>query len=139
MFKIGLIFGSFFAMLSVVLGAFGAHYLKNHLSEYSLSIFQTGVFYQFMHSLGILFVAVLSFNIENINFDLSIWFFILGIIFFSGSLYFLSITDMKWLGAITPIGGIFFILGWLILIFKSFKLWGLYEKFIINNIIISKF
>ena len=139
MFKIGLVSGSFFAMLSVVLGAFGAHYLKNHLSEYSLSIFQTGVFYQFIHSLGILFVALLCNNIENINFNLSIWFFILGIIFFSGSLYFLSITDIKWLGAITPIGGLFFIFGWLILIFKSFKLWGVYEKFIINNIIIPKF
>jgi len=122
MFKIGLISGSLFAMLSIILGAFGAHSLKNHLSEYSLSIFQTGVFYQFVHSLGILFIALLSHNVEKIDFNLSIWFFIIGIIFFSGSLYILAVTDMKWLGAITPIGGLFYILGWLVLAIKSFKI-----------------
>ena len=122
MFKVGLISGSIFAMLSVILGAFGAHSLKNYLSEYSLSIFQTGVFYQFIHSLGILFIALLSYSIENIDFNLSIWFFILGIILFSGSLYILAISDIKWLGAITPIGGMFFILGWLVLVIKSFKI-----------------
>ena len=74
MLKIGLISGSLFAMLSIALGAFGAHSLKNHLSEYSLSIFQTGVFYQFVHSLGILFIALLSHNVEKIDFNLSIWF-----------------------------------------------------------------
>ena len=58
----------------------------------------------------------------NNYFNLSIWFFILGIIFFSGSLYILAVTDIKWLGAITPIGGIFFILGWLVIIVKSFKI-----------------
>jgi uncharacterized membrane protein YgdD (TMEM256/DUF423 family) len=122
MFKVGLISGSIFSMLSVVLGAFGAHYLKNTLSEYSLSIFQTGVFYQFIHSLGILFIALLSHSLDNINLNLSIWFFISGIFLFSGSLYLLALTDVKWLGAITPIGGMFFILGWFTLIIKSFKI-----------------
>lgn len=122
MFKVGLISGSIFSMLSVILGAFGAHYLKNTLSEYSLSIFQTGVFYQFIHSLGILFIALLSHSLDNININLSIWFFISGIFLFSGSLYLLALTDVKWLGAITPIGGMFFILGWFTLIIKSFKI-----------------
>tara|TARA_B000000475_G_scaffold228909_1_gene193828 strand:- start:449 stop:817 length:369 start_codon:yes stop_codon:yes gene_type:complete len=122
MFKVGLISGSIFSMLSVILGAFGAHYLKNTLSEYSLSIFQTGVFYQFIHSLGILFIALLSHSLDNINLNLSIWFFISGIFLFSGSLYLLALTDVKWLGAITPIGGMFFILGWFTLIIKSFKI-----------------
>ena len=122
MFKVGLISGSVFSMLSVILGAFGAHYLKNTLSEYSLSIFQTGVFYQFVHSIGILFIALLSHSLDNINFNLSIWFFISGIFLFSGSLYLLALTDVKWLGAITPIGGMFFILGWFTLIIKSFKI-----------------
>ena len=122
MFKVGLISGSFFSMLSVILGAFGAHYLKNTLSEYSLSIFQTGVFYQFIHSLGILFIALLSHSLDNINLNLSIWFFISGIFLFSGSLYLLALTDVKWLGAITPIGGMFFILGWFSLIVKFFKI-----------------
>lgn len=127
MFKVGLISGSIFSMLSVILGAFGAHYLKNTLSEYSLSIFQTGVFYQFIHSLGILFIALLSHSLDNININLSIWFFISGIFLFSGSLYLLALTDVKWLGAITPIGGMFFILGWFTLIIKSFKIWGVYD------------
>ena len=122
MFKVGLISGSIFSMLSVILGAFGAHYLKNTLSEYSLSIFQTGVFYQFIHSLGILFIALLSHSLDNIKLNLSIWFFISGIFLFSGSLYLLALTDVKWLGAITPIGGMFFILGWFTLIIKSFKI-----------------
>ena len=122
MLKFGLIAGSLFSMLSVVFGAFGAHYLKNTLNDYSLSVFQTGVLYQFFHSIGILLVVLLSINKDNLNLDLSIWFFTLGIILFSGSLYLLAITGLKWLGAITPIGGFFFILGWMFLFLKSLKI-----------------
>ena len=122
MLKFGLIAGSLFSVLAVVLGAFGAHYLKNTLNDYSLSIFQTGVLYQFFHSIGILLVVLLSKSIDNLNLDLSIYFFTLGIILFSGSLYLLAITGLKWLGAITPIGGIFFILGWIFLFLKSIKI-----------------
>tara|TARA_A100001388_G_C28725884_1_gene478879 strand:- start:589 stop:957 length:369 start_codon:yes stop_codon:yes gene_type:complete len=122
MLKFGLIAGSLLSMLSVVLGAFGAHYLKNTLNDYSLSVFQTGVLYQFFHSIGILVLVLLSKSINNLNLDLSIWFFTLGIILFSGSLYLLAITGLKWLGAITPIGGMFFILGWMFLFMKSLKI-----------------
>jgi len=122
MLKFGLIAGSLLSMLSVVLGAFGAHYLKNTLNDYSLSVFQTGVLYQFFHSIGILVLVLLSKSIDNLNLDLSIWFFTLGIILFSGSLYLLAITGLKWLGAITPIGGMFFILGWMFLFMKSLKI-----------------
>jgi len=122
MLKFGLIGGSLLSMLSVVLGAFGAHYLKNTLNDYSLSVFQTGVLYQFFHSIGILVLVLLSKSINNLNLDLSIWFFTLGIILFSGSLYLLAITGLKWLGAITPIGGMFFILGWMFLFMKSLKI-----------------
>ena len=122
MLKFGLIAGSLLSMLSVVLGAFGAHYLKNTLNEYSLSVFQTGVLYQFFHSIGILVLVLLSKSIDNLNLDLSIWFFTLGIILFSGSLYLLAVTGIKWLGAITPIGGMFFILGWMFLFMKSLKI-----------------
>ena len=122
MLKFGLIAGSLLSMLSVVLGAFGAHYLKNTLDDYSLSVFQTGVLYQFFHSVGILVLVLLSKSIDNLNLDLSIWFFTLGIILFSGSLYLLAITGLKWLGAITPIGGMFFILGWMFLFMKSLKI-----------------
>lgn len=122
MLKFGLIAGSLLSMLSVVLGAFGAHYLKNTLNDYSLSVFQTGVLYQFFHSIGILVLVLLSKSINNLNLDLSIWFFTLGIILFSGSLYLLAITGLKWLGTITPIGGMFFILGWMFLFMKSLKI-----------------
>lgn len=122
MLKFGLIAGSLLSMLSVVLGAFGAHYLKNTLNDYSLSVFQTGVLYQFFHSIGILVLVLLSKSIDNLNLDLSIWFFTIGIILFSGSLYLLAITGLKWLGAITPIGGMFFILGWMFLFMKSLKI-----------------
>ena len=122
MLKFGLIAGSLFSMLSVILGAFGAHYLKNTLNDYSLSVFQTGVLYQFFHSIGIILVVLLSVSKDNLNLDLSIWFFTLGIILFSGSLYLLAITGLKWLGAITPIGGFFFILGWMFLFLKSLKI-----------------
>ena len=122
MLKFGLIAGSLLSMLSVVLGAFGAHYLKNTLDDYSLSVFQTGVLYQFFHSIGILVLVLLSKSIDNLNLDLSIWFFTIGIILFSGSLYLLAITGLKWLGAITPIGGMFFILGWMFLFMKSLKI-----------------
>lgn len=122
MLKFGLIAGSLFSMLSVVFGAFGAHYLKNTLNDYSLSVFQTGVLYQFFHSIGIILVVLLSISKDNLNLDLSIWFFTLGIILFSGSLYLLAITGIKWLGAITPIGGLFFILGWMFLFLKSLKI-----------------
>tara|TARA_A100001011_G_scaffold326324_1_gene349775 strand:- start:151 stop:519 length:369 start_codon:yes stop_codon:yes gene_type:complete len=122
MLKFGLIAGSLFSMLSVILGAFGAHYLKNTLNDYSLSVFQTGVLYQFFHSIGIILVVLLSVSKDNLNLDLSIWFFTLGIILFSGSLYLLAITGLKWLGAITPFGGFFFILGWMLLFLKSLKI-----------------
>ena len=122
MLKFGLIAGSLLSMLSVILGAFGAHYLKNTLNDYSLSVFQTGVLYQFFHSIGILVLVLLSKSIDNLNLDLSIWFFTIGIILFSGSLYLLAITSLKWLGAITPIGGMFFILGWMFLFMKSLKI-----------------
>ena len=122
MLKFGLIAGSLLSMLSVILGAFGAHYLKNTLNDYSLSVFQTGVLYQFFHSIGILVLVLLSKSINNLNLDLSIWFFTIGIILFSGSLYLLAITGLKWLGAITPIGGMFFILGWMFLFMKSLKI-----------------
>jgi uncharacterized membrane protein YgdD (TMEM256/DUF423 family) len=119
MLKIGLISGSLFALLSIIFGAFGAHALKEHLSAYSSSIYEKAVLYQMFHALGILLVTILGNQIESINFASSIYCFVLGIILFSGSLYILAITDMKWLGVITPIGGIFFIIGWFLVLLKS--------------------
>ena len=119
MIKAGLLLGSFFAFLTVVLGAFGAHALKEQLSEYGKTIYEKGILYQMFHSLAIFMVAILNQNSESIDYFISIWCFAAGIILFSGSLYILALTQIKWLGAITPIGGLLFIIGWGIIFFKT--------------------
>ena len=118
MFKIAIISGSFFALLSVVMGAFGAHLLKDTLTEYSKAIYDKAVLYQIFHSIGILIISTIDYNLSEVNLSISIWFFIFGILFFSGSLYLLALTDIKVLGAVTPIGGLLFILGWVLVIVK---------------------
>ena len=122
MLKLGLITGTFFAGLTIILGAFGAHALKEHLTEYSASIYDKAVLYQMFHSLAILISTLIGETIQNIDVSLSIWFFVIGIVLFSGSLYVLAITNIKWLGMITPIGGMFFIVGWILLLYKSLNI-----------------
>lgn len=102
-----------FAFLSVALGAFGAHRLKNILSPEYLQIFETGVKYQFYHSLGGILTALVSIVFKNEKILRTCTLFAIGILFFSGSLYLLCLTGIKMLGAITPIGGVLFLLGWL--------------------------
>lgn len=110
--------------LAVVLGAFGAHALKARLSETSLEVWKTGVLYHFIHALGVLLLALL-YKVEWLkpkSFQVSSWLMIIGILFFSGSIYGLSTTEIhlfnvKWLGPITPFGGLFFISGWLVAAF----------------------
>lgn len=102
------------AALAVVLGAFGAHGLKKTLSESMLIVYRTGVDYHLMHSLALLVVGILSLVLnENVWLKRSATLFIVGIVLFSGSLYFLSIGGPRWLGPITPLGGLSFIAGWL--------------------------
>ena len=114
--------GLFFCGFSVLMGAFGAHVLKDKLSEYSMSIYDKAVFYQVFHAIGILVVSILGQLFNTQDFNTSGWFFIIGILLFSGSLFILSLTGMKWLGAITPIGGVMFIAGWFLLFFKVLKI-----------------
>ena len=120
--KTALLLGVGFCGLSVVLGAFGAHGLKDKLSDYSISVFNKGVMYQFFHGIGIILTVILDYNLKSLSFDTSIWLFIFGIILFSGSLYILAITEVKWFGMITPIGGIMFILGWALMFINVLKL-----------------
>jgi len=122
MTKVLFLFGFFFCGFSVLMGAFGAHTLKDKLSEYSMSIYDKAVFYQIFHAIGILVVSILSQLFNTQNFNISGWFFIIGILLFSGSLFILSTTGIKWLGAITPIGGMMFIVGWFLLFFKILKM-----------------
>lgn len=111
--------GALFAMFSVAFGAFGAHYLKNKISIEMLTVFEVGVRYQFYHSLAIMLVAVAikTWSVPTTP----AYFFISGIILFSGSLYVLSLTGIKYFGAITPIGGGMFLIGWILLAYNSFK------------------
>lgn len=114
MTKIFLVIASILGGLSVVAGSFASHALKEKLSQYSLDIFQTGARLQMYHSLALLMVAFLLI-IEELPQSLMVvagYAFITGIVIFSGSLYALSITGIKWLGAITPIGGVVLIVGW---------------------------
>jgi uncharacterized membrane protein YgdD (TMEM256/DUF423 family) len=121
-----LISGAGFALLSVILGAFAAHALKNRLDEYSIGVFQTAVQYQMSHAIGLLFCGLFAAQLSQNDLS-SPWLsatavcFTLGILFFSGSLYGLALTGQKWLGPITPIGGVFFILGWIALIISVLK------------------
>lgn len=114
MTKIFLVIASILGGLSVVAGSFASHALKEKLSQYSLDIFQTGPRLQIYHSLALLMVAFLLI-IEELPQSLMVvagYAFITGIVIFSGSLYALSMTGIKWLGAITPIGGVVLIVGW---------------------------
>lgn len=118
MTKTLLLFGISFCALSVVMGAFGAHSLKQKLSEYSMSVYEKAVLYQFFHAFAIIFVASIGKFFATNEFNICGLLFLFGIVLFSGSLFILSITDIKWLGAITPVGGLFFIVGWIILFLK---------------------
>lgn len=112
--------------LAVAIGAFGAHGLKPLLTEYQLSIYEKAVYYQFYHTLAILLAALLMKGNDNERYlRLSGWFFTAGILCFSGSLYLLACRDILTvpagiLGPVTPLGGVFFIAGW-VLLFLSTK------------------
>jgi uncharacterized membrane protein YgdD (TMEM256/DUF423 family) len=86
-----------------------------------LSIFEVGVRYHMIHSLGLLAVAWASVHWPQSHSSTAGWFFLAGIIIFSGSLYILSVTGMRWLGAITPFGGVAFLIGWLILAWAAWR------------------
>ena len=110
-----------FMALGVLLGAFGAHALKNCLSPEMLAVYKTGVEYQFYHALGLLLIGLIGFRLDSKWIRVSDILLIIGIILFSGSLYILSISGIKIIGAITPIGGISFVAGWTCLVIGIFK------------------
>ena len=112
--------GSIFMFLGVALGAFGAHALRSRLSEDMLAIFETGTRYHFYHALGLFAVAWISKNYPSGLVSAAGWAFVFGIAIFSGSLYVLSISGVRWWGAITPIGGVAFLVGWLMLAAATF-------------------
>ena len=110
--------GALAALLAVIIGAFGAHGLKAVLDPAQLNTFEIGVRYQFYHSLAMLVAGILYFHIPKKSILMGGCFFLLGILLFSGSLYLLAcrevlgISSWTFLGPLTPVGGVFFILGW---------------------------
>ena len=100
------------ALLAVALGAFGAHGLRGRLSPADLATFETAVRYQMYHALGLILVAVRSAAFSNLLVRVAGWAFTIGILVFSGSLYVLVLTGERWLGAVTPVGGVAFLVGW---------------------------
>ncbi len=119
--KLFLLSGAIFGFLSVALGAFAAHGLKSRLPEHLIQVFKTGVEYQFYHALALLLTGLLMkvFQVQALQW--TGWFFIAGIVMFSGSLYMLALTGIKWFGPITPLGGVCFLVGWSILFFSLLK------------------
>jgi uncharacterized membrane protein YgdD (TMEM256/DUF423 family) len=111
-FRHFIVLGAINGFLAVAFGAFAAHALKNLLSAGLLEVFQTGVEYQAMHALAILAVGLLGRDGRSRALNLAGWAFATGILLFSGSLYILALTDIRWLGAVTPFGGTAFLLGW---------------------------
>jgi uncharacterized membrane protein YgdD (TMEM256/DUF423 family) len=107
-----LLVGSVAAFLAVALGAFGAHGLRTRLSPEMLAVFETGVRYQMFHALAILIVGLVLGRFDGWMFRAAAWAFTAGIVLFSGSLYLLALTGVTILGAITPLGGLAFLIGW---------------------------
>lgn len=114
MAKIFLLAGATFGGLSVAAGAFASHALKSQLSEKSQQIFETGTKYQMYHALALILVSLLLSRAEGGEGLLTLagYAFIAGIVLFSGSLYGLSLSEIKWFGPITPLGGVAFLIGW---------------------------
>ena len=112
--------GAVLLALAVILGAFGAHGLQNRLDDYSRGVYEKAVFYHFLHAMGILVVAVLARTgtFPQQATDTVSWCLLAGIVLFSGSLYALALTGNRALGMITPLGGLAFIIGWLLLAWR---------------------
>jgi len=121
MAKFWLISAGIFGFLSVAFGAFGAHSLKNILDDYGKSIYEKAVLYQMFHTMALFAVGLLQHFQKETSFTMAGWGFFIGIVLFSGSLYLLAVTGIKWLGAITPIGGIAFLFGWFGLVLSIVK------------------
>lgn len=120
MMKLFVVMGSLFAFAGVAIGAFGAHALN--LSDKWKGIYETGVQYHLIHALGLVLIGILAGRLSNSGFlQWGGWLMAVGIVLFSGSLYLMSITKVSVLGAITPIGGVAFLVSWLLIVVAVIK------------------
>ncbi|HEX7066484.1 MAG TPA: DUF423 domain-containing protein [Bacillales bacterium] len=118
--KIFVVLGSLMAFLGVAIGAFGAHSLKDILGD-KADVYETGVHYHLIHALGLILVGMLAAKFPGALMNWAGWLLFAGIILFSGSLYALSLSKVGVLGAITPIGGLAFLAGWLLVVIAVLK------------------
>lgn len=119
--RLFIVIGSVFGGLGVAAGAFGAHGLKARLAPDLLAVFDTAVRYQMYHAFALLAVGLVITRMPHRAVTASGWLFIVGVLVFSGSLYILALTGVRWWGAVTPIGGLAMIAGWLSLAWGVFK------------------
>jgi uncharacterized membrane protein YgdD (TMEM256/DUF423 family) len=120
--KIFLLSGAILGFCGVVLGAFAAHLLKSKLSPELFAVFEVGVRYHMYHALALLAVGWAAGQFPGTNFQIAGYSFLAGIIIFSGSLYVMALTDQRWLGMITPVGGLCFLCGW------AWFAWGVWKS-----------
>jgi uncharacterized membrane protein YgdD (TMEM256/DUF423 family) len=113
--------GALSALISVAAGAFGAHALRERLAPDMLAVFETGARYQMYHALGLLAVAWAVTRWPASTAGLAGWLFLAGTLLFCGTLYLLALTGQRWLGAITPLGGLAFIAGWAALAWAALR------------------
>ena len=114
--------GAIFAAIAVAAGAFGAHFLKGVLDASMLAVFETAARYQMYHALGLCIVCWAIDRYPEARLTAVGWLFTIGILLFSGSLYAISLSGIRWLGALTPVGGAAFIAGW------GLFAWGMWKS-----------
>ena len=119
--KVFIILGAVNAFIAVALGAFGAHGLEGKIPDKYLETWNTAVQYQMFHAAGLLIIGLLAGKVSSPLINWSGWLMFIGIIIFSGSLFVLSVTQIKVLGAITPIGGVSFLAAWVLMIIAAYK------------------
>lgn len=116
MFRTAWTIGAFSAFLGVAAGAFGAHALKTRVTPELLLVFETGVRYQLIHAIALLAVGLAAVHRPSGSWAIPVGLFTAGTVLFSGSLYALALSGVRWLGAVTPLGGVCFLAGWLAVI-----------------------
>mgnify|MGYP001254729767 CR=1 FL=1 len=119
--KYWFICGSILAGLSILIGAFGAHALKSKLNASDIEIFEIGVRYQIYHAFGLMIISILGYELPHSLLKTPLLLLLSGTLIFSGSLYILVLTNLRWFGAITPIGGLLLVAGWLLLSLNIYK------------------
>lgn len=119
--QLAVLIGATYGFLGVLLGAFGAHGLKARLTPDMLAVWKTAVEYQFYHALALVLVGLIASQRPSIAVTNAGICFALGVLVFSGSLYALALSGVRWLGAITPLGGLLFLIGWALLFWAALK------------------